>query len=105
MSSPPSIGGRNMSAAASSRRPARDPYPADVVPSVHLAAVGITKSYRKGTLEIPVLSGVNLMVEEGEFLAIVGQSGSGKSTLLHLLGTLDSPDQGEIYFQGNRIDN
>ena len=41
----------------------------------------------------------------GEFVAIVGQSGSGKSTLLHLLGTLDAPDGGEIFFEGNRIDN
>ena len=44
-------------------------------------------------------------MRRGEFLAIVGQSGSGKSTLLHLLGTLDAPDQGEIYFDGHRIDN
>ena len=49
--------------------------------------------------------GVNLTVHEGEFLAVVGQSGSGKSTLLHLLGTLDVPDSGSIYFDGQRIDN
>lgn len=71
----------------------------------HLQAVGVTKSYRKGALSIPVLRGVNLDVAQGEFLAIVGQSGSGKSTLLHLLATLDVPDQGEIHFEGERIDN
>ena len=47
----------------------------------------------------------SLAVRQGEFLAIIGQSGSGKSTLLHLLGTLDRPDEGEIHFQGRRIDN
>jgi lipoprotein-releasing system ATP-binding protein len=70
-----------------------------------LAAQGVTKSYRKAKLEVPVLKGVDFAVRPGEFVAIVGQSGSGKSTLLHLLGTLDAPDSGEIHFEGNRIDN
>lgn len=70
-----------------------------------LQAKQLVKSYRKGKLEVPVLRGVDFNVEPGEFVAIVGQSGSGKSTLLHLLGTLDAPDQGEIRFEGNRIDN
>lgn len=70
-----------------------------------LQARQLVKSYRKGKLEVPVLRGVDFNVEPGEFVAIVGQSGSGKSTLLHLLGTLDAPDQGEIRFEGNRIDN
>ena len=65
---------------------------------------GITKSYSKKRLTIPVLKGVNFSVGKGEFVSIVGQSGSGKSTLLHLLGTLDVPDAGEIYFGGERID-
>jgi len=64
----------------------------------------ITKSYSKKRLTIPVLKGVNFSVRKGEFVSIVGQSGSGKSTLLHLLGTLDVPDSGEIYFGGERID-
>ncbi|MFH1266014.1 MAG: ABC transporter ATP-binding protein [Planctomycetota bacterium] len=56
-------------------------------------------------MTIPVLRGVHLGVRRGEFLAVVGQSGSGKSTLLHLLGTLDAPDDGAVYFEGERIDN
>ena len=71
------------------------------VMSVH----DLHKSYRKGPLEVPVLKGVDLEVRTGDFTAIIGQSGSGKSTLLHLLGTLDQPDQGEIHFDGQRIDN
>jgi len=72
---------------------------------VQLAAVGLTKSYRKNQLAIAVLKGVDLEVRRGEMLAIIGQSGSGKSTLLHLLGTLDAPDSGEVHFDGRRIDN
>ena len=69
-----------------------------------LKTIGLTKSYRKASIEIPVLRGVDVEVEPGEFLAVVGQSGSGKSTLLHLLCTLDAPDRGEIHFEGRRID-
>ncbi|MCR4415821.1 MAG: ABC transporter ATP-binding protein [Thermoguttaceae bacterium] len=70
-----------------------------------LEAIRLAKSYRKGSVTIPVLKGVSLSIRRGEFLAIVGQSGSGKSTLLHLLGTLDAPDRGEIRFRGHRIDS
>jgi lipoprotein-releasing system ATP-binding protein len=70
-----------------------------------LLVKGITKSYSKKRLIIPVLKGVNFSVGKGECVSIVGPSGSGKSTLLHLLGTLDSPDSGEIYFGGERIDS
>ena len=74
-----------------------------VVP--HMATKGLFKSYQKASLGIPVLQGIDMSVHQGEFLSIVGQSGCGKSTLLHLLGTLDQPDAGEVYFEGNRIDN
>jgi len=57
-----------------------------------LVATGIKKKY--GNLE--VLKGVNLLVNEGEIVSIVGSSGAGKSTLLHILGTLDTPDSGSI---------
>lgn len=72
---------------------------------VQLSAEQLVKSYRKGKLQIPVLRGVDFAIHDGEFVSIVGQSGSGKSTLLHLLGTLDLPDEGEIHFDGRRIDN
>jgi lipoprotein-releasing system ATP-binding protein len=52
-----------------------------------------------------VLGGVNMHVNRGEFLSIVGQSGSGKSTLMHLMGLLDTPDVGEIHLDGQRIDD
>jgi lipoprotein-releasing system ATP-binding protein len=69
-----------------------------------LCASGLSKSYTKGGIKIPVLSGLHFSVAAAEFCAIVGQSGSGKSTLLHLLATLDQPDAGQIVYEGNRID-
>lgn len=82
-----------------------DENAARALPGVQLAAVGLWKRYHKGRVEIPVLRGVDLEVRRGEFLSIMGQSGSGKSTLLHLLGLLDVPDEGEVCFQGRRIDH
>ena len=79
----------------------RQPFAAPTV----LSTRQLFKSYRRGPLGIPVLQGIDMEVREGEFLAIVGQSGCGKSTLLHLLGTLDQPDDGEVHFEGTRIDN
>ncbi len=69
-----------------------------------LRCTHLKKSYHKGRLEVPVLRDVTLDIDKGEFVAIVGQSGSGKSTLLHLLGTLDAPDSGQIFFVNQRID-
>ncbi len=70
-----------------------------------LEAHSVSKTYRKGRNEVPVLIDCDFQATNGKITAILGQSGSGKSTLLHLLGTLDAPDQGEIYFDGTRIDN
>ncbi len=64
----------------------------------------VEKIYRRGAEEIHVLSGLNLTVARGEFLALMGPSGSGKSTLLNLLGGLDRPDRGTVTVEGKRID-
>ena len=60
----------------------------------------INKTYRNGDQELKVLKNINLTVEEGEFVAIMGPSGSGKSTLMNIIGMLDRPTTGE-YFLGN----
>jgi lipoprotein-releasing system ATP-binding protein len=75
------------------------------MPKGQIATVALEKSYFKGQHKIPVLRGVEVAVNEGEFVSIVGQSGSGKSTLLHLIGLLDTPDVGEILLGGDRIDD
>jgi len=73
--------------------------------TAHLRAIALDKSYYKGNIEVPVLRGVDAEIHKGEFLSIVGKSGSGKSTLMHLMGLLDAPDIGEIWFEGRRIDD
>ena len=65
-----------------------------------LQARGIEKTYKVGGSKLEVLRGVDLEVREGEILAILGTSGCGKSTLLHMLGLLDTPDVGQIVFDG-----
>ncbi|MHC4875294.1 MAG: ABC transporter ATP-binding protein [Planctomycetota bacterium] len=65
-------------------------------PKPHLSTVALERTYLKGQVRIPVLRGVEMTVNRGEFLSIVGQSGSGKSTLLHLMGLLDEPNIGEV---------
>jgi len=63
-----------------------------------IRAEGLTKTYRKGVTEIPVLRGVDLEIQSGEMIAVTGASGVGKSTLLHALGTLERPDSGRILY-------
>ena len=65
-----------------------------------LKSNGVIKTYFMGERQLPVLRGVDLELHRGEFVALQGASGSGKSTLLHLLGGLDKPSAGTIYFQG-----
>jgi len=65
-----------------------------------LTAKGIEKYYG----DLHVLKGVDVNIERGEILSIVGSSGAGKTTLLHILGTLDQADKGEIHYMGTRVD-
>ena len=63
----------------------------------------LSKTYGSGENLVKAIDDVNLKIEKGEFIAIVGPSGSGKSTLLHLLGGVDSPSSGKIFIDGNDI--
>ena len=68
-----------------------------------LRTENLVKTYGKGDNAFNALDGVSISVEQGEFVAIVGQSGSGKSTLMHMLGGVDRPTSGRIFIDGNEI--
>src|SRR5215472_4735232 len=69
----------------------------------YIRARDLTKKYRSGDSDLVVFEGLNLDVERGEMLALVGESGAGKSTLLHLLGGLDTPSSGTIHYGSTEI--
>src|SRR5712675_240357 len=69
-----------------------------VSPDIAIRAVNLSKSYLSGGAELVIFAGLDFEVARGERLALVGESGAGKSTLLHLLGGLDRPTEGAIYF-------
>ncbi|MCS6771161.1 MAG: ABC transporter ATP-binding protein [Kiritimatiellae bacterium] len=71
--------------------------------SVQIVAEQLHKSYELERVRIPVLRGVSLTIRRGERLAITGASGAGKSTLLHVLGGLDRPNQGHVFFEGRDL--
>jgi lipoprotein-releasing system ATP-binding protein len=77
------------------------PDPAAAEPAIR--TVGLTKTYRSGASDLVIFAGLNFEVQPGEKLALIGESGAGKSTLLHLLGGLDRPTSGAIYFGQNDI--
>lgn len=64
---------------------------------------GVHKKYAQGSGELHILKGIDLNIYEKEAVCIVGASGAGKSTLLHILGALDSPDEGEVFFKGQNL--
>ncbi|GKS63516.1 lipoprotein-releasing system ATP-binding protein LolD [Nitrospira sp.] len=68
-----------------------------------IKAINLYKSFSMGSSEIPVLRGINLEIQRGELVAIVGASGAGKSTLLHIIGTLDKPSSGTVTFDGQDL--
>lgn len=74
-----------------------------MVEDIAIRAVDLAKTYRSGDSELVVFDHLNFEVSQGEQLALVGESGAGKSTLLHLLGALDRPTRGTIYFGSREL--
>ena len=68
-----------------------------------IKTTNLHKTFSMGTYELPVLKGINLEIQRGELIAIVGASGAGKSTLLHIIGTLDKPSSGTVTFNGQDL--
>jgi putative ABC transport system ATP-binding protein len=64
---------------------------------------GITKNYHLGEVEVPVLKRIDLSIEEGEYVSIMGTSGSGKSTLMNIIGCLDRPTKGRYFLEGRNL--
>jgi len=72
---------------------------------VMLKAVNIKKNFDLDKTKLQILKGIDINIQGGEFVTIMGKSGSGKSTLLNILSTLDTPSEGEVYFEDVKIDN
>ena len=73
--------------------------------NIVLEAKQVSKHFTDGKTTVEVIRGLDLKVQQGQFVTIVGASGSGKSTLLHVLGGLDRPSTGEVFLNGQRFDN
>jgi putative ABC transport system ATP-binding protein len=68
-----------------------------------IEAIGVTKSFAIGPMHVDAVRGIDLTIEQGEMLAIIGPSGSGKSTLLNLLGAIETPTTGKVMFEGTDV--
>ena len=87
----------------SSRRTIPDCLPRGAAPLDCLKLEDITKNYARGKVAVPVLRGVSMTIERGEFVALMGASGSGKTTLINLLGSLDRPTSGRYWLDGEEV--
>jgi putative ABC transport system ATP-binding protein len=81
----------------------RSDTPAALAVSPLMQLAGITKTYDAGELAVQALAGIDLTVEKGQMVAIIGPSGSGKSTLMHILGCLDAPSSGTYFLDGQDV--
>lgn len=70
-----------------------------------LETKNVTKVYELGQIKIEALKGVDIKINQGDFISIVGKSGSGKSTLMHIIGLLDTPTEGQVKLKGEDISN
>jgi lipoprotein-releasing system ATP-binding protein len=84
-------------------KPAHSRYRSGRMPDPLIRARDLSKVYRSGDADLVIFSGLSLDVERGEMLCLVGESGAGKSTLLHLLGGLDRPSSGTIYYGSTEV--
>ncbi len=74
-----------------------------MTPAPHISVRGLRKSFKIGPSEINILNGIDLDIEKGEVVSVVGESGVGKSTFLHILGTLDKPSAGSVLYNGQDV--
>jgi putative ABC transport system ATP-binding protein len=73
------------------------------VPETAIRLAGIEKTYRMGEVEVPVLKGIHGEIRRGQLTVVLGASGSGKSTLLNMIGGIDRPTKGEVWFEGKDV--
>ena len=80
-----------------------DFMPSENATQAIFVARGLTKTYRMGDVEVPALRSIDLQLYRGELVVLLGPSGSGKSTLLNILGGLDAPTSGEVYYLDHKL--